>query len=110
MILYKKDSKWKIRFLSISSVWDILIQVSWIVGTYNPVKSFRMCKPKNMWKSNETTWEAQAILEWRSLIKDKLSKGYFYSIEELSSSDDVVLPMLAKDFTKEQNKVDYDLD
>lgn len=108
MILYKKDTKWNIRFLSITAIWDVLMQISWIEWTSSPITASKICKPKNIWKSNETTWEAQAIQEADSLIKDKLTKGYFYSIEELSSSDDVILPMLAKDFTKEQKKVDWD--
>lgn len=109
MVLYKKDTKWNIRYIDImfSELWE-LIQISWIVWTTNPVKVFKICKPKNIWKSNETTSPQQASIEASAMIKDKLTKGYFSSIEELSSSDDVILPMLAKDFTKEQKKVDWD--
>lgn len=106
-ILYKKDTKGNIRFLSVTSAWDILIQVSWIVGTTNPIKATKICKPKNVGKSNETSASSQAAIEATALIKDKLTKGYFLSIDELNSSGGTILPMLAKDFTKEQKKVDW---
>lgn len=108
MVIYKKDSKWKVRYIDImfSDIGE-LIQVSWIVWTTNPITAVKICKPKNIWKSNETTSPQQAAIEATAMIKDKLTKGYFSSIEELLSSDDVLLPMLAKDFTKEKNKIDW---
>ena len=104
--IYKIDSKNKSRFLRIQSVADTVIQESGVVGSENIVKHVSSCSPKNVGKINETTAVEQAYLEASAKIKKKLSEGYYETLKEASSSD-LILPMLAKDFKEEFNKVTY---
>lgn len=106
MILYKKDSKEKIRFLEIKTEGSDLIQISGIVGTDNPVEHRKTCKSKNIGKSNETKSREQAIFEMESKIREKLTEGYFYTIKECET-EEVILPMLAKSFDDEKHKIDW---
>lgn len=106
MILYKKDSKEKIRFLEIKTENSDLIQISGIVGTDNPVEHRKTCKSKNIGKSNETKSREQAIFEMESKIREKLTEGYFYTIKECET-EEVILPMLAKNFDDEKHKIDW---
>jgi DNA ligase-1 len=108
--IYKKDTKNKIRFLSIAAFSDgSLHQESGIEETQNPILHSKICKGKNIGKSNETSPEEQAIKEAEALYKDKLTKGYFDTIEE-AESEVVVLPMLAKSYKDEKHKIDWEND
>ena len=96
MILYKKDSKGKIRFVEIYSNENKVIQKHGIIDgkvVYNESE----CVGKNIGKSNETTPERQAELEAQSKLLKKLDEGYYKTIDE-ANNETVVLPMLAKDF------------
>jgi DNA ligase-1 len=106
MKIYKLDTKGKLRFLEVTTVGKSLIQTSGIVDTLNPVLHMKDCKGKNIGKSNETTPSEQAILEQKSIIKDKLTEGYFNTIEE-ARTEVVILPMLAKSYDDEKHKVDW---
>lgn len=106
MILFKKDTKNKIRFLEIIADKNELVQISGIVGTENPVEHRKICKAKNVGKSNSTTPEKQAIKEAEALVKDKLTEGYFKTVEE-AESELVILPMLAKSYDDEKHKIDW---
>ena len=105
MILYKKDSKGKIRFVEIYSNENRVIQKHGIIDgkvVYNESE----CIGKNIGKSNETTPERQAELEAQSKLLKKLDEGYYKTIDE-ANNETVVLPMLAKDFKEEVHKVSY---
>ena len=105
MILYKKDSKGKIRFVEIYSNENRVIQKHGIIDgkvVYNESE----CIGKNIGKSNETTPERQAELEAQSKLLKKLDEGYYKTIDE-ANNETVVLPMLAKDFKIEEHKVQY---
>ena len=105
MILYKKDSKDKIRFVEIYPEGDKVVQKHGILDgavVYNESK----CIGKNIGKSNETTPERQAELEAQSKLLKKLDEGYYKTIDE-ANNETVVLPMLAKDFKEEIHKVVY---
>lgn len=104
--IFKKDSKEKIRFLTISTEGNKIIQVSGLVDSPNPITNISECRGKNTGKANETTAEQQAVSEATAKIKKKLEEGYYESIEEAEGGD-LVLPMLAKDFVKEEKKVIY---
>jgi len=104
--IFKKDSKEKFRFLTISTEGNKIIQVSGLVDSPNPVTNISECRGKNTGKANETTAEEQAVAEATAKIKKKLEEGYYESIEEAEAGD-LVLPMLAKDFVKEEKKVVY---
>ena len=105
MVLYKKDSKGKIRFLAIDTDGDKVIQVSGIVGGKD-VTNISQCKAKNVGRSNETSAEEQAVLEAKAKYTKKLKEGYFETKEEAENTV-VLLPMLAKVFGKEEKKVKY---
>lgn len=107
--IYKKDSSGKIRYLSISTEGNLVVQESGVVGTNSPVFNRSACEAKNVGKSNATTPEEQAVLEATSKITEKMRLGYFTSIAEAQEKGgkDFLLPMLAKDFKKELKKVTY---
>lgn len=104
--VYKLDSKGKLRFISISTEGNLVVQTSGILGTDSPVTNKSECIGKNIGKVNETTPEQQAISEATAKIKKKLEEGY-YETPEAAQGGDLVLPMLAKDFKKEERKVKY---
>lgn len=104
--VYKIDSKNKIRFITISTRNNTVIQTSGIVGSENPVTNISECIGKNIGKSNETSPEEQAILEATAKIKKKLEEGYYLTPEEAQEGD-LILPMLAQDFKKHESKVTY---
>jgi DNA ligase-1 len=107
--IYKRDSSGKIRYLSISTEGNLVVQESGIVGTNSPVFNRSACEAKNVGKANSTTPEEQAVLEANSKITEKMRLGYFESIAEAQEKGgkDFLLPMLAKDYKKELKKVTY---
>jgi len=103
MKIYKKDSKGKIRSLNIVAEDGYLIQTSGLLDG-KKVEHKKLCKAKNVGRSNETDPIHQAKLESASLIIKKIREGYFYSEEEALSSN-VIMPMLAKEYFKEKKKL-----
>jgi len=101
--LYKLDTSGKERFITYEAINGELVQASGVVGSENIVVNRRVCKPKNVGRSNETTIEEQAVLEAKSKIRDKLAKEYFETLEEAHNTV-VVLPMLAKTYDKKYIK------
>ena len=69
--IYKKDSKGKIRFLSVKTYGALVQQLSGIVNSEKIVEHKNTCTGKNIGKSNETTLEQQALLEAASKIETK---------------------------------------
>lgn len=106
--LYKKDSSGKIRFVTVEANNGEILQDSGVLGSENIVKHVKAAKPKNIGRANETTAIEQAVLEVESIIKDKLTKGYFLTVEE--TDELVILPMLAKDYFKEEKKIVWGVD
>jgi DNA ligase 1 len=105
-ILYKKDSKDKIRTKIIATTpKGELIQLSGLVDG-KLVEHISLCKPKNVGRSNETTPVEQAVLEAKSKVNKALDKGYFKSIEE-AKNEVVIMPMLAKNYGDEKSKVEF---
>jgi DNA ligase-1 len=104
--IYKTDSKGKLRFINISTNENKIIQESGLVGSPNTVTNISECIAKNIGKANATTAEGQAIAEAKAKLKKKLEEGYYETPEEAQGGD-LVLPMLAKDFKKEEKKVKY---
>ncbi len=109
MKIYKKDTKGKIRYIDAYVEGYELIQVSGLVGTDSPIEHRKICKGKNIGKKNETTGMAQALSELNSLIAEKTKKEYFYTQEE-AENNDVILPMLAKDYKEHSSKIDWEGD
>lgn len=108
MKLYKKDTKGKLRILDIWTKDNVLYQESGLFEGKLICHS-KECKSKNVGKSNETTPEHQAILEAEALITKKLTEGYFQTIAEVERNE-VILPMLAKEYNKEKHKIDWSKD
>jgi len=104
-ILYKKDSKGKLRFLDISVDGCTVVQTSGLVDG-KATTSVSNCDGKNIGRSNETTGEEQAELVSQAKYTKKLKEGYFLTPEEAMTAV-VLLPMLAKVFGKEEKKVVY---
>ena len=94
MKLYKRDSKDKMRVLTIEAVGGEVHQTS---GLLEGKKTTRVsqCKAKNIGKANETTVVTQAIAEAESKLTKKLREGYFKTVEE-ALNNKIMLPMLAK--------------
>lgn len=103
--LYKKDSKNKIRVWNIWNDNGLLCQTSGILDGKLVLHS-KVCNPKNIGKSNETTSFEQANLELESEYKAKLTEGYFKTIEE-AKNEIVILPMLAKSYEDEKHKIQW---
>lgn len=103
--IYKKDSSGKIRILHVYTIKDELFQESGLLNGKLITHSSK-CISKNVGKINETTPEQQANLEAASLIENKMSTGYFKTIEEVNEAS-IILPMLAKDYKKEFKKVKF---
>lgn len=93
-VLYKKDSKGKIREIRFSTNGDTLIQEAGLLNG-KLVKNERICHEKNEGRSNATTAEEQAVIEMKSKIAQKLKESYFNTVEEAESTK-VIMPMLAK--------------
>lgn len=94
------------RYLKLSTNKGELIQESGVVDTKSPVVHSKMCKAKNIGKSNETTPDEQAIMELNSLVKQKYDEGYSES-EVIAESIEILLPMLAKDYKEHSHKIDW---
>lgn len=103
--VYKTDSKGKVRVLTISTSQGNLTQESGLLGG-KLVARTSLSKSKNVGRSNETTPQEQAILEAESKLKKKLDEGYFNTIKEAQERV-VILPMLAKSFESEKDKIDW---
>jgi len=105
MILYKSDQKQRIRTLEIIALNGRLIQISGLING-KKVENSKLCKPKNIGKSNSTSSITQAFIEADALVTKKLSEGYFKTIDDARLTE-VILPMLAKEYGKEQHKIDW---
>jgi len=106
--IYKKDTKGKLRFLTIETQGATLFQRSGVIGTESPLNHSKVCKGKNVGRSNETSPEAQAEIEAKAMVVIKLSEDY-YETPEAAEGGEKIFPMLAKDWDKEKKKVKYPL-
>ena len=101
--LYKKDSKGKCRVINFWTEKEKFCQSTGIKDG-KLVKNIKICKGKNIGKSNETSPEEQAISEMNAKIKEKLQEDYFEN-EKKAMNSQVILPMLAKKFEDEEHKI-----
>ena len=105
-ILYKKDSKDKIREWTIQVVDSTIIINHGLLDGKKVEKIKQIKKGKNIGKKNETTPEEQAVLEATSTWQHQKDKGYFETIEE-AKTEKIYLPMLAHMFTKRKHNIVY---
>ena len=108
MKVYKKDTKGKIRFIESYSLESTVYQISWLIDWKHTERKF-IAKPKNVWKSNETSAEAQAALEAQAIVIKKQKEWFFTTIIQAENSN-VIMPMLAKSYDKEKHKIDFNSD
>jgi len=104
--LYKKDSKGKERIWKIYTNGAELIQEAGLLNG-KLVRNAKFCTGKNIGRSNETTPAEQALSELESTWKSKKDEGYFETLAEVASTE-VILPMLAKSYGDEKQKIVWD--
>lgn len=103
--LYKLDSGQRSRILHIYTEGAILHQESGLISGSKVLHS-KTCTGKNISKSNETTPEEQAVLQARSKVEEKLTEGYFKTLEEAKTIK-VILPVLAHSYSDYKDKIDW---
>ncbi len=106
--IFKVDSKGKIRVHQMYSEGDTFYQSAGIFGGKQVVHK-KVCKGKNIGKSNEVKPEDQAIKEMKAKRVSKLKEGYFETIAEAEGTQ-VLMPMLAKVYEKEAHKINWGTD
>lgn len=104
-LLYKKDTKNKIRIWKIHTNGSELIQEAGLIDG-KLVRNSKICISKNIGKTNETSPSDQALLELESLWKSKKDEGYFETEAE-AKNNIVLLPMLAKAYEDEKHKINW---
>ena len=97
--LYKRDTKGKIRELTIQYGWDSddIAAVRSIAGLQDGKKvtsGWNESKAKNVGRSNATTAYTQAISEAMSLFDRRIEKEYFKDIKDIDPYT-AFKPMLA---------------
>lgn len=106
-ILYKLDSKWKVRVLKIIAEWDRLFQISWVLNG-KLITHDKQITDKNVWKSNYKTAEEVCISTAQSLVNLKLREWYSTNKEEVEKADTISIDaMLAKPYKDHKDKIDY---
>ncbi len=103
--IFKKDSKGKIRQLTVSALNGELVQSSGLLGGAE-VEHRSLATAKNVGRSNETTAQEQAVKEAHALIEKKLKEGY-HTTQVAAETSQTLLPMLAYDIKKYENKVEW---
>jgi len=105
IILYKKDSKDKIR------IWrgfvdddEVVTETGLLHGKLKEER--RRAKPKNVGRANETSGSEQAALELISKSNKERDKGYFDTVS-LARMSTVVLPMLAHKVKEKKKYMKY---
>jgi DNA ligase-1 len=109
--LYKRDTKGKIRVLTIQvgSVEDGVYGTRSVAGTQDGklvTSEWNISKPKNLGKKNGTTSKTQAESEAKASWDKKLEKEYFLNIEDVDSYKRFK-PMLAADYTHKPQSEGY---
>ena len=102
--LYKRDTKGKVRVLTIEYGYDDETtagtrSVAGIQDGQLVTSGWKLCLPKNVGKVNATTSITQAIAEAQSGWDKKTEKEYFSDIK-LIDTYEKFKPMLAGDYTK----------
>lgn len=104
--LYKEDSQGTLRFWSIWTEGNEVVQEYGVVGG-KPIQNRKECEAKNVGKKNERSPEEQAESEAQSKIDKKLDKAYFET-KEKAQNKTVALPMKAKTYEDHSDKIDWD--
>jgi len=105
MDLYKLDTKSKLRILKVYVNDDNLHQDSGLVDGKLTLRN-KVCTPKNVGRSNETTGHQQALFQADAVIKRKLREGYSKTQQEALMNVHIS-PMLAHNFHDHRLKIDW---
>jgi DNA ligase 1 len=105
--LYKRDTKGKVRQLTIQYGWDSddVAAVRSIAGLQDGKKvtsGWNESKAKNVGRSNATTAHTQAISEAMSLFDRRIEKEYFKDIKDIDSYT-AFKPMLAGGYKQDED-------
>lgn len=92
-----------------TQICDISVEGAVVITTFGQLNgklqtSTDTCSPKNVGKSNETTAEAQALLEAQSKFDKKKKSGYS---ETISLTPTVQLPQKVKNYREDKHLVTY---
>lgn len=94
-VLYKKDSKGKIRIWSMELDGDRYRTAAGSADGKIVVSNYTTAQPKNVGRANETTAEQQAALEVEAEYTKKLKTGYHRNKDDVDNAG-YVKPMLAE--------------
>lgn len=109
-ILYKVDSKGKIRTYCIELDGDRYRMITGLEDGKKTTSKWTECSPKNVGRSNETTSEEQARLEMYSRMTKKLEEHYYKTKDEaIANPDSFFKVMLATDLDKVKEKPSFPL-
>ena len=108
--LYKRDTKGKVRVLTIEYGYDDestagTRSIAGIQDGQLVTSGWKLCLPKNVGKVNATTNITQAIAEAQASWDKKAEKEYFADIK-LIDTYEKFKPMLAGDYTKQRVQLD----
>lgn len=101
-ILYKYDSKGKIRVWMVETSGSVVVQTYGLAEGKKTEKHYT-AKPKNVGKANETTAEEQAQLEAEALWRKKIKIDDY--AENVEDSGKQLRAMLAHDYLKVPHKL-----
>ena len=108
--LYKRDTKGKVRVLTIEYGWDDEAtagtrSIAGIQDGQLVTSGWNISTPKNIGKVNETTGLTQAMAEAQASWDKKAEKEYFEDVAKIDTYEKFK-PMLANDYTKQRVQVD----
>ena len=108
--LFKRDTKGKIRTLTIQYGYDMEIagirSISGITDGKKITSVWNMSEPTNVGRSNERDALTQAQFEAQAEWDKKSAKEYFTNIADIDSYE-IFKPMLAHDYTKRPQSSGY---
>lgn len=105
-IVYKRDSKGKIRSWQAETEGNKWRTIAGIQDGKMVTSEWRLSLPKNVGKANETTAEQQAILEAEAAYKKKTESGYYLDINAIDTFEQFK-PMLANDYAKLKKPLEF---
>ena len=108
--LYKRDTKGKVRVLTIEYGYDNEIKagtrsIAGIQEGQLVTSGWKLSSPKNVGKVNETSAIEQALAEAKATWNKKTEKEYFADVK-LIDTYEKFKPMLAGDYTKQKVQLD----
>lgn len=101
--LFSYDKKGRVKIWSVETDGATILVKHGLQGGKMQTRKTE-AKPKNIGKKNETTAEAQAILEAKSKWNKQKDKNYHEDLEEFKPT---LNPMLAMDYLKQGHRILY---